>query len=146
MGKAGLFLFIKEIFSIIIISLFGIIGVIFSVLYINTFKITPQTSQTAIISICVAIITILTILTIAFMHNRKSFIFKFFYLLIACLSLAMLSLYFLSVSGFLSKVNSIEDFRLYVQSFGSYAIVLFILLQFLQVVILPIPSFVKEIN
>lgn len=142
MGKTGIIFFIKEILSIIIISLFGVVGVIFTVLYISTFNISPEQYRTALISICVAIITILTIVTITFMRNKKSFIYKLFYLVIACLSLTMLSLYFLSVSGFLDRINSIDEFRQYIQSFGSYAVILFVVLQFLQVVILPIPSFI----
>ena len=54
----------------------------------------------------------------------------------------MLSLYFLSVSGFLDRINSVDEFRRYIQSFGPYAVILFVVLQFLQVVILPIPSFI----
>lgn len=142
MEKTGIIFFIKEILSIIIISLFGVVGVIFTVLYINTFNIYPEQHRTAIVSICVAIITILTIVTITFMRNKKSFIYKLFYLVIACLSLTMLSLYFLSVSGFLDRINSVDEFRRYIQSFGSYAVILFVVLQFLQVVILPIPSFI----
>lgn len=142
MEKTGIIFFVKEILSIIIISLFGVVGVIFTVLYINTFNIYPEQHRTAIVSICVAIITILTIVTITFMRNKKSFIYKLFYLVIACLSLTMLSLYFLSVSGFLDRINSVDEFRRYIQSFGSYAVILFVVLQFLQVVILPIPSFI----
>ncbi|MBR2871034.1 MAG: TVP38/TMEM64 family protein, partial [Clostridia bacterium] len=42
----------------------------------------------------------------------------------------------------MDKVDSIDDLRDYVSSFGNFAVIIFILLQFLQVVLLPIPSFI----
>jgi uncharacterized membrane protein YdjX (TVP38/TMEM64 family) len=48
----------------------------------------------------------------------------------------------LKISGFLDRINSVEDFREYISSFGNYAVILFILIQFLQVIVLPIPSFI----
>ena len=48
----------------------------------------------------------------------------------------------MKVSGILDKINSIEGLRNYVASFGSSAVIIYILIQFLQVVILPIPGFV----
>ena len=52
-------------------------------------------------------------------------------------------MYFLAKSGFLSKVRSVEELRNFVSSMGAYAMLVFTLLQFLQVVILPIPAFVS---
>jgi len=54
----------------------------------------------------------------------------------------MISLYFLKISGFLNKVDSIKKFREYIDSYGNYAVFFFILMQFLQVVVLPIPAFI----
>ena len=51
-------------------------------------------------------------------------------------------MYFLKKTGYLDKFSSVESFRDYISSFGALAVFFFILLQFLQVVILPIPSFV----
>lgn len=56
------------------------------------------------------------------------------------LSLAVF--YVLSATGFLTAINSAESFKQYLLSAGVWMDVLFIALQFLQVVILPLPSFV----
>ncbi len=58
------------------------------------------------------------------------------------LDLALALFYVLSATGFLTAVNSPESFRQYLLSAGMWMDVLFIALQFLQVVVLPIPSFV----
>ena len=54
----------------------------------------------------------------------------------------MTSLYLLKILGFLDKIDSVEKLRKYIASFGGYALMLFVLIQFLQVVVLPIPSFI----
>jgi uncharacterized membrane protein YdjX (TVP38/TMEM64 family) len=48
----------------------------------------------------------------------------------------------LKSTGFLDKVDSIEDLRNYVASFGYMAVVIYIIMNFLQVVVLPIPGIV----
>lgn len=121
----------------------GALGIVFSVLYIDAFDSGFYKDYSSVLISCsVAIISVLTTLTLAFMRKRKSFIHKLFSLLVISISLVTLSLYLLKISGFLDKIDSVEKLREYIQSFGNYAIVLFIFLQFLQVVVLPIPSFI----
>ena len=43
-------------------------------------------------------------------------------------------------SGLINKVDSVEDLRAFISSFGAYAAVLYVLIQFMQVAIVPIPS------
>ncbi|MBR2871440.1 MAG: TVP38/TMEM64 family protein, partial [Clostridia bacterium] len=51
-------------------------------------------------------------------------------------------LYVLKATGFFDKIDSVESFREYVSSFGSWTSIVFVICQFLQVVLLPIPSFI----
>ena len=67
---------------------------------------------------------------------------KTFILTTVLICLAAVGLYVLGKVGFFDKITSVEAFRLYVESFGNYAPILFIIIQFLQVVVLPIPSFI----
>ncbi len=60
----------------------------------------------------------------------------------ALFDLALVVFYILLATGFLTAVNSVESFKEYLRSAGAWMDVLFIVLQFLQVVILPLPSFV----
>ncbi len=143
MGKRESLVIVKDVLYIILISMLGGVGIIFSVLYIQTFSdgIYKEYS-TLIISIDVAIISILTIFTLAFMSKRKSFIHKLFALSVITISLISVALYLLQKSGFLDKIDTVEELREYIQSFGNFAVLLFVVLQFLQVVVLPIPSFI----
>ncbi len=143
MDKKSTLLLIKDILYIVLISMLGCVGVVFSVLYIQTFNSGfYKQYSTVIISITVSLISLLTIFTLAFMRKRKSFIHKLFALSVIIVAVISFSLYLLKVSGFLDKIDSVDKLREYIESFGGYAVVLFILLQFLQVVVLPIPSFI----
>ncbi len=143
MGKKENFSLIKDILYIIVISMLGSVGVIFSVLYIQTFDsgFYKEYSE-IIISVAVSIVTLLTIFTLAFMRKRKSFIHKLFALSVLVITLISIALYFLEISGFLDKIDSVDKLREYIDSFGNYAVILFIVLQFAQVVFLPLPSFI----
>ena len=134
---------LKEIFCDVFIGLVGCLGVVFTVLYVDTFENGVWYSYSSLITaVSVSIISILTVLAIVFLNGNKTFVYKLFLLVIICLALTMISLYFLKTSGFLNKVDSIEKFREYINSYDNYAVFLFILIQFLQVVVLPIPAFI----
>ncbi len=87
-------------------------------------------------------ITILTVLTLIFIDFEYKLICKITLFLVIFITICSLFLYILKSSGFLERFNSVESFRLYVSSFGKASMFFFVLLQFLQVVVLPIPSFV----
>lgn len=134
---------VKEILFIVIISMLGFTGIVFTVLYIDTFDSGFWYDFSNLLTaVCVGFISAFTVLTITFFKNEKSFIYKLCLLVIACISILMGALYFLKISGFLDKIDSVEKFREYIESFGNFAIFLFIAIQFLQVVVLPIPSFI----
>ena len=134
---------LKEIFCDIFIGLVGCLGVVFTVLYVDTFESGVWFSYSSVITaVSVSIISICTVLTIIFLNNNKTFIYKLFLLVVIFLAVAITSLYFLNIRGFLNKVDSIEKFREYIDSYGNYAVFFFVLIQFLQVVVLPIPAFI----
>ena len=134
---------IREILYIILILLTGCTAIIFSVLYVDTFDNGFFSEYSVIITtVTVVIISAATILSIMFYKLSKDFIYKLCYLTIAFIAAGTIFLYVLKISGFLDKVDSIEDFRKYISSFGGYAVFLFILIQYLQVVVLPIPAFI----
>lgn len=142
MGKTGIELF-KEILNIIIISLLGCAGIVFAVLYAGTFSEGFFAEYSGIITaLAVGTITVLTVLTIIFFRLNKVFIYKILYIVVILVFCVLLLLYLLKVFGFFDKIRSVDEFRKYIESFGNFAIAMFILLQFLQVVVLPIPAFI----
>lgn len=51
-------------------------------------------------------------------------------------------LYCFTESGLIDKIDGVEDLREFISSFNGYSGILYVLLQFLQVVAIPIPSFI----
>lgn len=134
---------LKKVLYIILISLLGCAAIVFSVLYIDAFDSGFFYNYSSIIiAVSVAIITSLTFASILFYELSKDFIYKLFFLTVVFIAFGLMILYLMRSYGFFDKIDSIEDFREYISSFGGYAIILFILIQFLQVVILPIPAFI----
>ncbi len=143
MGNTKSLSIAKNVLYTTLISLLGILAIVFAVLYIETFNDGFfKEYSTIVTAVSVSIITIITVLTITFLRCSKKIIYKLFFLLIITLSIILASMYLLKSTGFLERVDSVEDFREYISSFGNYAVVLFIIIQFLQVVVLPIPSFI----
>ncbi len=137
------FTLLKEILNFILIFLLGSAGVIFTVLFLDTFKDGFLYDYKGIVeAFAIGLITICTVLTYIFREIRKDFIYKCCYLVIVFIAIALIGLYLLSVFGFWDKITSVEEFREYIESFGGAAVFIFITIQFAQVVVLPIPSFI----
>ena len=129
--------------SVLTVSLLGCAGIVFAVLYIETFSngFVAEYS-TFLITVSSAIITVLTMLAIMFIGKTSGILHKLFFITVFLIASVLAALYILKISGFLDKIDSVEDLRSYISSYGSYAALAFILIQFLQVVVLPIPAFI----
>lgn len=134
---------IKNVLYITLISLLGVLAIVFTVLYIETFDHGfLEKYSTIVTAVSVSLISVITVLTITFLRYSKKLIYKLFLLSIITIALVLTFMYILKSIGFLDRIDSIQGFREYISSFGNYAVVLFIIIQFLQVVVLPIPSFI----
>ncbi len=134
---------LKEVLNIIAIFLLGCAGIVFATLYVDTFDEGFFAEYSAvIISLSVAVISVLTVLTLIFLRINKKFVYKILYVSVILIACVAFLLYLLKITGFFDKIDGVEAFRKYIESFGNFAIIMFILLQFLQVVVLPIPSFI----
>ncbi len=144
MTKKSFYIKLKNLFSITAISLIGILCVVFIKLYVDTFNYGFINEFSFIISaISIGLINVITLLIICFYRANLGFIYKLFVFVLFIIFFTIITLYFLKKTGLIDKINSVEQFRGYVSSFGSLAVVIFIAFQFLQVVILPVPAIVS---
>lgn len=134
---------IKTVLNIILISMIGCAGIVFAVLYVETFSngFIAEYSQ-LLTTVSATLITALTMLTIMFAGKSEGVLYKLFFITISLISAALVALYLLNASGFLDKIDSVEDLRTFISSYGNNAALIFTVLQFLQVVVLPIPAFI----
>ena len=141
MGKKKSVRILGNVLSIIFISLTGLTGVIFTVMYLETFNNGFIADYFGVIlAVSVTGITVVTMLTIMLSRRSGGVMYKLCLITVVLISVCVLALYFLKVSGFLNKIDSVEALRKYVESYGKNAVWIFIVLQFLQVVVLPIPA------
>lgn len=134
---------LKNVLSVIFISLNGLIGVVFAVLYLETFGEGFVSDYfDVILTVTVVLITVFTMLAIIFLRRSDGLLYKLFLITVVTTAVVSVLLYALKASGFLEKIDSVEDLRSFVSSFGGNAVIVFIALQFLQVVVLPIPAFI----
>lgn len=132
---------IKEILSLFIIAAFGITSLIFAVLYADSCKSGFIYQYSDVLKICaVGVITLITVAGIVFFELKVDLIYKSCYIAVILIALALILLYVLNVTGVMSTIKSVEELRAYIESMGSWMPVVYVALQFLQVVILPIPA------
>lgn len=134
---------LKKIFTIAFLCLLGASSIVFSCLYVDSCGIDFVRDNAKIITpAVVALASVFSVLSIVFYADKKEFLYKTFALSIGCYLFIILCLYLFKASGLSDKINSVEGFRDYIKSFGAYAVILFIVVQFLQVAVLPIPAFI----
>ncbi len=76
---------------------------------------------------------------VCYLYNYKT-LYRVFWLVLVLICFCSVMFYLFNYSGFAHKINSIETLRTYIQGAGKWAAFIFILLQFLQVIILPLPG------
>lgn len=133
--------------SMTCLVLVGILTVVFSVLYILTCKDGfLYFNKKIIILAIVCSVSIIIILSTIFTVKDTFFIYKISICTLVLVFIAVLTLYILKITGILNKISTITALRNYVASFGSLATIIYIIVNFLQVIILPIPGFVSVLS
>ena len=133
----------KQIALVLVLIFLAIISITFSTLYLKQTKLPFISNNKRIITILIfVIITVVTVIggVFQFFENnfssRVSLIFMFF------ISIAYLFLFLTKKYDLESKISNVSDLRNLVKGYGRFTIPIFISLQFLQVIILPIPSII----
>ncbi len=135
--------FIKHILLSIILTLLGSCIIVFSSLTLDAFNIKViQDNYQLFMGLIVALTSLAIILALCFFGLKQEFIYKLSILTIAIIFIGVILIYLLKKFGVLDNFSTVEDFRIYISEQGSFAVFVFIAIQLLQVVVLPIPSFV----
>ena len=134
---------IKKILLVIALVLLAGLTVLFSALYVNTFTGGFfYENKTLLLSTVTILVAVITTIALAFSTSQNRTVFKVSLVVLTIISLALLLVYFLKISGLADRIDSIEDLRNYVASFGYLAVIIYVVMNFLQVVVLPIPGFI----
>lgn len=79
---------------------------------------------------------------VLFLLNKQS-LYRLILCAFICLDILAIGFYAMCATGIISKITDMESFREYIAGFGGWAVALFILFSFLQVVVLPVPGSVS---
>lgn len=74
--------------------------------------------------------------------QQSKLIYKLLVIIIVFLSLALIGFYFFKSSELFKKIKTVEDLRVFINGFYKNASLIYIIIQFLQVVVLPLPSII----
>lgn len=130
----------KEFFKIFLLILLGVLCGTFFYFYVESSDGFLQKYCKILLPCGFFVIACVTVICtlLSFSENKK--FLRFLTSLSVFLTLALAVLYFLRVSGFWKKFDSVESLKNYVLKKGAYAALFTFILQFLQVVVLPLPS------
>lgn len=135
---------IKNVISLVAVLLIASATILFSVLYVNTFTNGFfYNNKPLILTLITVSVLVVSVIAISSLLTSSKTVYKISLVVLFLISFALLIIYFLKSTGFLDKVDSIEDLRNYVASFGYFALVIYTVINILQVVLLPIPGFIS---
>lgn len=132
---------IKTFLLVIIIALVGSASIVFCVLYVQVLSEDLIIKhQNIIIAVIVVLISIFSIITLTNISRTESIIYKISTLCVFSFFAILLILFLLKKSGLLNNLSSFSELKAFINGFGAYSIIIYVIIQFLQVVVLPLPS------
>lgn len=134
---------LKTVLSCSVIVVLGAAAIVFGLLYMNLTNISfLERHKRLVETLFIIIIGLVTIISVVCQLSDKKFVYRLTFLTLILMTAALAVLYVMQITGLWDKIDSVEDLRNYVGGFGGYAVFIFIAIQFLQVVVLPIPGFI----
>ena len=134
---------LKTVLSCSVIVVLGAAAIVFGLLYMNLTNISfLERHKRLVETLFIIIIGLVTIISVVCQLSDKKFVYRLTFLTLILMTAALAVLYVMQITGLWDKIDSVEDLRNYVSGFGGYAVFIFIAIQCLQVVVLPIPGFI----
>lgn len=132
---------IKKIILVFILAIAAAATVILTVCCISGFKSGfIKEHASAIASVAVSIELIYTGLCVFFFVRKSDTVFKLLLTGLVLAAVLLLVLFIFQVTGWMDRIDSVEELRALIGSTGVWAPLIYIVLQFMQVVVLPIPG------
>lgn len=132
---------LKRAATVLLAALSAAVTVIFTVLCMKNFKTGFLFEHaTVITSLAVGIEAICVVVAAICLFKRFETVFKLFLTAFVIVAVLLVALYILQITGIWEKFESIETLRKIIDSAGIWAPLVFIVLQALQVFLLPLPG------
>ena len=108
----------------------------------NRLNVKLGKSDFYLLIIFVFTVYLLAILSVVFRFTKRKTLYRLLFFILVLISVGCIVLFTIIESGLIDKIDSVENLRAFISSFGGYSAILYVVLQFIQVALLPIPSFI----
>ena len=136
----------KRLLFILAFFLFSVASAVFGILYLSEVKKPFFEQNVRLLSSLYGVaMVIIFLVSVIFPLKGKETITKFLFSFYLLLLFSVILLYVLEKTDFFVVIKDAESFQEYLGGAGAWMPVLYTLLQFLQVIILPIPSMVSTV-
>lgn len=134
----------NNLLFIILLFALSIVCIVFSTLCIYGSKNAFVSKYATLFSVLSAVIfAAFSVISICFLYRKKEAFLKTCLSIYIFLALVLIFIYVLQITGSFEIIKDAERLQAFLEKAGVWMPILYILLQFLQVVVLPIPSIVS---
>ena len=134
----------NNLLFIILFFALSVVCIVFSTLCIFGSKNAFMSKYATLFSILSALLFIaFCVICICFLYKKKETLLKTFLSIYIFLAFVLTLIYILQITGAFEVIKDAERLQAFLERAGVWMPILYILLQFLQVVVLPIPSIVS---
>ena len=139
--KKALFAVLKDVASILFAITLGAVALLFAILGLGYRSLKFIADYYEILVWTLAALTfVVLVLYVVFFLLRKQSIYRLIILGLICADIFAVIFYVICATGLIQKITSVEALQQYIDGFGAWAVIIYILFSYLQVVILPVPG------
>ena len=139
--KKALFAVLKDVASILFAITLGAVALLFAILGLGYRSLKFIADYYEILVWTLAALTFVVLVSyVVFFLLRKQSIYRLIILGLICADIFAVIFYVICATGFIQKITSVEALQQYIDGFGAWAVIIYILFSYLQVVILPVPG------
>ena len=127
--------------NVLFAALLGGVALLFFILAVNykSLKFIADNYLALVWSAAVLAVIVIVLYVVFFLLEKKTW-YRLLFCGLVCADIFAVIFYAACAMEIIDKINSIEALREYIGSFGSVAVIIFIVFSYLQVVILPVPG------
>ncbi len=139
--KKALFSVLKYVASILFAITLGAVALLFAILGLGYRSLKFIADYYEILVWTLAALTFVVLVSyVVFFLLRKQSIYRLIILGLICADIFAVVFYVICATGLIQKITSVEALQEYIDGFGAWAVIIYILFSYLQVVILPVPG------
>lgn len=139
--KKALFAVLKDVASILFAITLGAVALLFAILGLGYRSLKFIADYYEILVWTLAALTFVVLVSyVVFFLLRKQSIYRLIILGLICADIFAVIFYVICATGLIQKITSVEALQQYIDGFGAWAVIIYILFSYLQVVILPVPG------